>query len=92
MSKKLHIQFQIDVSDFENEGEIPALQLARDFAWNTFFHDAICYIHEQKLVSLSDKQSTPVMLNASKDAYDRKIKAIKQAEESVKYELITYEL
>lgn len=92
MSKKLHIQFEIDVSDLEDEGEIPALQFARDFAWNTFFHDAICCIHEQKLLSLSDNRLTPVMVLEILMQYDRKIKAIKQAEESVKYELFVDKL
>lgn len=90
MPKKLRVTFEIDCSDYVDEGGVPAQRFAIDNTWSLFFHDASLYRHE-KLLRLHGRDRAnlePAVFSALEKLYERQLAAIKEAEESAKYEWI----
>ena len=90
MPKKLRVTFEIDCSNYVDEGVVPAQRFAIDNTWSLFFHDATLSVHE-KLLRIHGRDRAnlePEVFSALEELYERQLATIKEAEESVKYEWI----
>lgn len=90
MSKKLRVTFEIDCSDYVDEGMIAAQQFAIDNARVLFFHDATLHVYE-KLLRMHGRDRAKLeseVFSAMEKLYERQLATIKEATESAKYEWI----